>query len=183
MKRDWLAATLVTGLSMSLVAGCGQTEFDDALGVTLEQVDDIRASGALTPQEKRDALAAYGLSPVMINGLLQDERLANQFGGDLSSAYDKVVNHQLTEMTADEIQYYGDATDVTTYDDEEALAILHFFADEGIDGVGEEGINSRKELEDYLDDSATGLPPEIDETNLRGVFITTSLSYVRDKLP
>ena len=175
MLRTPLAVTVLAAIVMTLAAGCGQTTFDDALGATLEQVDYIRGSGTLEPQEKRAALAEFGIDPVTINGLLQTERLANQFGGDLSSAYDKVANDQLDQMTPDEVQYYGDATDLTTYSDAEAQAVVDFFNENGIESVDE--------LETALDDPTIGLPTTIDETDLRGVFIDTSLDDVRDKLP
>lgn len=173
MRNLDLMMTL-TGVSLTLAAGCGQTEFSAALGTTLEQVDRIRNDDSLEPQEKRAALAQFGLDPVTINGLLQQERLGNQFGGDLSSAFDKVINEQLTEMTPDELQFYGDATDVTTYNDTEAQAI--------VDLLNDNNVNAPGELEDFLDDPATELPAAIDEANLRGVFIDTSVDDVRDKL-
>jgi hypothetical protein len=175
MTRDLLLATTLTGISMLLAAGCGQTEFPAGLDATLEQVDRIRNDDALEPQEKRDALAALGIDPIIINGLLQAVRLANQFGGDLSSAFDKVSTNRLSEMTPDEVQYYADATDVTTYGDAEAQAIVDFFKDNSVD--------SRGGLEKLLDESATEVPAAIDETNLRDVFVETSLDDVRDKLP
>jgi hypothetical protein len=146
--------------------------------VTLEQVNLIRDSDTLTPQEQRDALAEYGLDPVTINGLLSSIRLANQFGGDLSSAYDKVVNDQLSSMTPDEVQYYGDATDEATLEDAEAQAIVDLFQDL----FPEDTADWQTELEEFLDDPANELPAGIDELNLRSIFVDTSTDYVRDKL-
>ncbi len=174
MLRNVLCATILFGTTLSLAVGCGQSEFPAALDATLEQVDDIRNDESLEPQEKRDALAAFGIDPVTINGLLRAERLANQFGGDLSSAFEKVSNDRLSEMTPDEVQYYGDATEVTTYGDAEAQAIVELFADNNL--------NSRADLEDFLDDPATEVPAAIDEANLREVFVDTSLQDVRTKL-
>jgi hypothetical protein len=184
MQRKLVPATILGAIGLIWATGCGQTVYDDALPPTLEQVDEIRDSGTLEPQEKREALAAFGLDPVTINGLLQGETLANQFGGTLSTAYAK-VSHELnaedqqpygwSDLTPDEVQYYGDATDVTTYADVEAQAIVDFFNDENVDTV--------EDLEAFLEDPATELPAEIDEVNLEEVFINTSLSYVRDKLP
>jgi hypothetical protein len=190
MLGNVVFAAILSGTAMMLAAGCGQTDFDAALGATLEQVDRIRNDDSLEPQEKRDQLAELlGVADasnsdlrgaVIINGLLQEERLANQFGGDpgrdlLSSAFDKVSDDRLDEMSPDEVQAYGDATEVTTYGDAEAQAIADFFS--------ESAITSRAELEDFLDDATTELPPAIDATNLREVFVTTSLQDVRDKLP
>jgi hypothetical protein len=177
MLRNPDSMMMVAGIGVGLLMGCGQTQFPNALDPTLEQVNSIRDSDSLDPQEKRDALAAFGIDPVTINGLLVDERLANQFGGDLSSAYQKVANNRMTELTPDEVQHYGDATDITSYSDEEAQAIFEFLNETG------DGISSRDELRGFLDDPTSVLPTEIDETVLRNVFVETGLSVVRDKLP
>lgn len=179
-----LNSLVVAVVGLISVVGCGQTGFEDALPATIEEVDEIRTDESLAAQEKREELALLldlddaddpsSVDAVILNGLLQDERLANQFGGDLSSAYDKVAGDQLAELTADEVQYYGDATDQVTLTDAEAQGIVDLFNDENIDSLAE--------LEDFLDDPATELPTEVDETNLRAVFIETTLDYVRDKL-
>jgi len=185
MIRSLVFATTFTGISVMLAVGCGQTESGTALDATLEQVDRIRNDDSLDPQEKRDALAAFGIDPVIINGLLNAVRLANQDGArlevgstihtGLAAAIYKVANDQLDRMTPDEVQYYGDATEVATYDDAEAQAIVDFFGDNQID--------SRNRLEELLDTAAIEVPPAIDETNLRDVFIETSMDDVRDRLP
>jgi hypothetical protein len=174
MRRKRFLVRAIGVVGVVAATGCGQPYYGAALDATLEQVELIRESDTLTPQEMREALAEYDIDPVTINGLLLGVRLANQFGGDLSSAYDKVVNDQLSEMTPDEVQYYGDATDQTTLDDAEAQAIVDFFQDDGI--------NSLTELEGFLDDPANQLPDGIDEASLRSVFIDTSTEVVRDKL-
>ncbi|MBU0617909.1 MAG: hypothetical protein KKI02_09350 [Planctomycetes bacterium] len=174
MRATLLLATALTGMGVIVTAGCGQTYFPDALDATLEQVDLIRNSDTLEPQEMRDELAEYGIDPVTINGLLSGVRLANQFGGDLSSAYNKVVNGQLTEMTPDEVQFYGDATDQVTYDHAEAQATVDLFRNNDIDSVAE--------LEEWLDQPANELPLGVDEENLRSVFIDTDTDDVRDEL-
>lgn len=157
-----------------LVAGCGQNFFPESLPLLSDVLDGIVNDGSLDPQEKRDKLAAYGIDDVTINTLLRDERLANQFGGDLTSAMDKVENSRFATLTPDEVQYFGDATDLTTYADAEALAITELFQDESI--------NSSDDLQAFLDDPATELPTAIDETNLKEVFINASLDTIRDKL-
>ena len=172
MMRHSFTVVLLSGLF--LLGGCGQTYYPDALGLTLQQVQDIIDNDSLDAQAKREALAGNGIDEVVINGLLQGVRLANQFGGDLNSAYDKVVDEQMTELTPDEVQYYGDATDQTTYDDSEAQAIVDFFVDNEIDSL--------TELEDYLNDDTLEVPSAIDETTLVSVFIDTSTDDVQDKL-
>jgi hypothetical protein len=177
MRRNLMILTVITGTGLALASGCGQTDYPAALDATLEEVDQIRDPNQdmLTPSEKRDALAAFGIDPVTINGLLEGERLANQFGGDLSSAYEKVANDRLPDLTPDELQYYADATDTTTYGDAEAQAIVDFFA--------ANEINSLADVEDFITDPTKVLPSDIDETSLRSVFVDTSLDTVRDKVP
>lgn len=162
-------------LVLLMAAGCGANHFTSELPIDPQGLEDITDNGALSPQEKRDALAALGIEPEVINALLIDERLANQFGGTLTTAYNKVVDGRLAAMTADEVQLYGDATAVTTYDDEEALAIVSFFV--------KDDLQSTDDLSAYLDSPAADLPAAIDETNLRSVFLTTPTSTVRDQLP
>jgi hypothetical protein len=175
MKRKLLVARTLTVIGLALAVGCGQTSFDAALAPSLEEVEAIRDDDSLEPQEKRDALTDLGIDSVTINGLLKDERLANQFGGDLSSAYYKVVNGHFSEMTPDEVQYYGDATGQTTYADTEAQAIVDLF--------NERNIDSPQDLEGFLDDPLVALPTAIGESTLIAVFITTSTDDVRDELP
>lgn len=158
-----------------LMGGCGAKSFSSELPANLDEIDAIRNDSTLSPQQKREALAELGIDPVTINGLLRDERLGNQFGGDLQSAFDKVTHDQLDQMTPDEIQAYGDATGVTSYTDEEAARIAQFFQDEGI--------HSRDDLQSWLDDPQNILPDGIDEQNLRGVFVDTSPNDVIADLP
>jgi hypothetical protein len=173
--RAFWACLLV---SVGFAAGCGQTYYPDDLGVTQEKVTAIRTSTTLTPQEMRDALAAYGIDEVTINGLLSTVRLADQFGGDLQSAYDKVVDGKLSQMTPDEIQFYGDATEVTTFADADAQAIVDFFKENGIDTTAE--------LKALLDPDGDLTPNDIDanvdEQNLWDVFIDTDTDVVLAKL-
>lgn len=186
MRRSLRVLTILVGIGLTLAAGCGQTEFSAALDASLQAVERIRNDNSLEPQEKRDALAnELNLDPndpntdALINGLLQGEPLANQFGGTLSSAFDKVTHvddARWTDLTPDEVQFYGDAADVTKYADAEAQAIVDFFNDNAT-------INTSDGLEDFLDNPANELPAAIDETNLRAVFIDTSVNDVRDKLP
>jgi hypothetical protein len=184
MRPKPLLATAIAATGLMLALGCGQTQYPDALPATLEEVERVVDDDSLDPEEKREQLAVLleiedasdpdSADAVLLNALLQDERLANQFGGNLSSAYDKVVGDQLSEMTPDEVQYYGDATDQVTLSDSEAQAIADLF--------GAERIDSLTDLEEFLDDPASELPDEIDEEDLRSVFIETSPNYVRDKL-
>ena len=166
---------VLTGLAVALAGGCGTTHFDAALPATLQDVDAIRDNDALAPSEMREQLAALGIDPVTINGLLAGVRLANQFGGTLTSAYNHVINDEFTELTPDEVQLYGDATDQTTYSDDEAQAIVWFFGDNDID--------SAEELQAFVDDPANDVPAEIDAGILVEVFIHTDPNDIRDGLP
>ena len=170
MRLGVLAATAAL-----VMGGCGARSFSSELPANLDEIDAIRDDDTLSPQQKREALAALGIDPVTINGLLRDELLGNQFGGDLQSAFDKVTADQLDQLTPDEIQAYGDATGVTSYGDDEAARIARFFQDESI--------RSRDDLENWLDDPQNILPDGIDEQNLRGVFVDTSPNDVIDDLP
>lgn len=152
----------VIALSLGL-GGCGLQSPPASVGADLTQVDRIRNDMNLMPQEQRDALAALGFDAVEINGLLNTQRLANQFGGDLESAYRKVVGNTLNALTPDEVQAYGDATNVTTYTDAEAQRIATFFA--------ANGITSTDDLGQFLDDPTHALPTGIDEQNLRDAFV------------
>lgn len=196
IRRYQFLATGLASVGVLMAAGCGQPWYPNALGATLEQVDLIRNSDTLEPQEKRDELARLlgiedpndpnSAGAVLLNGLLQGERLANQFGAEYSppllSAYNKVNDNEHRRMTPDEVQYYGDATDQTTLDDAEAQAIADLFRELFPEGTLDDETDWQDLLTEYLDDPATELPPEIDEVNLRSVFIETDPDYVRDKL-
>lgn len=162
-------------LSVALaLAGCGLQSSPAGLGTDLTQVDRIRNDADLSPQQRRDALAALGIDPVTINGLLGAERLANQFGGDVESAFRKISGGSLNTLTPDEVQAYGDATNLTTYADAEAQLIATLFA--------ERGIRSADELMNLLDDPAGALPTGIDEQNLRDVFVDFNPEDVLDNI-
>ena len=182
MRATLLLATALTGMGVIVTAGCGQTYFPDALDATLEQVDLIRNSDTLEPQEMRDELAEYGIDPVTINGLLSGVRLANQFGGDLSSAHKGVDENRLSEMTPDEVQYYGDATDELKPDDAEQVDLGDAEAQAIVDLFRNNDIDSVAELEEWLDQPANEVPLGVDEENLRSVFIDTDTDDVRDEL-
>ena len=174
MHKSLMFSLAIFGL-LALGVGCGWRPYPASLVVNAETIDAIIADGTLDPQQKRDALAALDIDEVTINGLLRDERLANQFGGTLRGAYDKVVDEQMNTMTPDEIQLYGDATGIVEYDDDEAQAIVDFFE--------EAEITSADELEEYLDDVTQELPSDINDSDLSGVFIDTDTDVVLDEIP
>jgi hypothetical protein len=174
MNHSGLRAA-ATFVATAVLGGCGQTNFPADLNTNLEQVEEIRDSDDLLPQQKRDELESLGLTPVQINGILRDERLANQFGGTLETAIQKVMSQTLSQLTPDEVQAYGDATGITEYSDSQAQAIADFFADNGI--------STAESLETLLDDATTEIPTEIDEDNLRAIFVDTVPDDLLDQLP
>lgn len=165
---------LLTCVPLILTLACGLAQFPAGIS-DLEAVDRIRNDEDLTPLEARAALADLGFDEISINALLRDVRLGNQFGGDLASAFMKVDGEMLGAMTPDEIQAYGDATAATTYSDAEAQEIADLFS--------QTPLNTAAEIEAFLDDPASELPPGIDEQNLRAVFIDFDPQDVLDDIP
>lgn len=157
------------------LTACNRTTFQDSAGATIKQVDQIRNDKNLTAQEKRDALAALGFDDVTINALLKSERTGNQYGGTLRTAYNKVVDGQLDQLTPDEVQLYGDATAVATISDDSAQAIVSLFVDEDI--------QTATELGDLLVRSDVNLSDKIDKTTLTQVFVDFDPNTIIDKLP
>ena len=119
----------------------------------------------------------------MINALLTSERTANQYGGDLRSAYDKVKSERFNELTPDEVQLYGDeASDVDdgisfTLTDEQAQAIVDFFQDNSV--------ATRNELIAFLDDpiKVAGISSEIPSDVLNDLFIDFDPDALLESLP
>lgn len=175
MTRPSRAIAFIGVLGLVVCAACSPTNLPANIGPTVQQVNRIVNDSDLTPQEKRESLRALGIDDVTINGLLVAERLGNQFGGDLESAYLKVVGRRLNEMTPDEIQFYGDATDETTYGDTEAQQIADFFV--------AAGITSQASLADYLENDSLEVPPLIDRDILEAVFVTFNSGDILDQLP
>lgn len=168
---SYAAIILIAGVWL---CGCGQMNFPAALGLTLDELEQIRDDTDLTAQEKRDKLAELGIDDVLANGILRNERLGNQFGGTLSSAWQKVKDGQLSTMTPDEVQLYGDAATVVFSDDAAQSAVNLFRG---------ANINTSDALAAYLDDPANELDPDLDEANLRTAFIDTSPDDLIDLLP
>lgn len=169
------------GSLLVMLAGCLPELYPDIAPATLREVNRIRNDATLTAPEKRAELEALGIDPLTINGLLRGERLANQFGGSLRSAYDKVVLPDLRRLTPDEVQLYGDAASEVSdtisvqFTDTAALAIVQFFVDEDL--------RSADELEAFLDDSANTVPARVDITQLRNVFVNFRPADILPILP
>ncbi len=172
----FLAAGLLVG-----TLGCPPETFPNATGLTLIEVNQILNNNNLTPQEQRAALLAAGISETTANGLLRNERLANQFGGSLTSAYEKVVAAEFSELTPDEIQYYADAVAVaddnfnTTVSDAQSQALADFFSQNAVD--------SPADVSDFLNSPTAELPADVDEDTLQAVFVDFDPDGVTDQLP
>lgn len=180
MLRLCTSAVLLAAAAL-LAAGCGRSDFPNAFPTTLEEVDRIVDDEDLTAQEKREALEELGITPSVINALLADERTGNQFGGDLSSAHDKVSGGRFSELTPDEVQLFADAAreieDGPNFDleDAEAQAIVTFFV--------ENGVNTADELEAVLDNQGIELPDEAPEGVFQELFIDFDPNQVLPQIP
>jgi len=179
MRYDLLRAA-VLGLIL-LVGGCPPENYPNLAPATLADVDRIRNDDTLTAQEQRAQLAALGFSPLTINALLQDKPLANQFGGDLRSAYQKVVAPDFLALTPDEIQIYAtkasevdDALNVD-WDDTAALNIRDLFA--------REDLSSADELAAFLDAFPGSVPTGVTVEELRSVFVDFDPDLLLTELP
>jgi hypothetical protein len=176
-------ATLFGSLAaLSLMMGGCPENFDAAVGATQEEIDRIVDDDDLRPEQKRTALESLGLSAQTINAILIDETLANQFGGDLRSAYNKVVAGQYRELTPDEVQFYGQAANddssiATDYTDTQAQSIVDFFAANRVDNAAE--------LESVL--SAPGnealAPAGVPRAPFAGLFVDFVPADILDQLP
>jgi hypothetical protein len=156
----------------------------NALPAESDDVDAILDNNTLSAQEKRVALEELGFSPVIINGLLRGERTGNQFGGDLRTAYNKVVAGTLNQLTPDEIQIYGDAAEPLapdgsefTFTDAQAQDIANFFDSNGVE--------TPADLATVLGDPvvAAGLPADLDSDTLIGLFVDFDPELLLPELP
>jgi len=173
---------LFPGLLVVFLSACN-VSVPDAVPPDLQDVTRIRDNADLTAQQKRAQLADLGLSTTLINAVLQDERLGNQYGGDLRTAYEKVTDGRLNALTPDEVQIYADEASDTdsgfTYDltDEEAQAIVSFFKNNRI--------ATQDDVSAFLDDPAksVNISKDIPENSLRDLFVDFDTSKLIEKLP
>lgn len=177
MRFRWTA--LVAGLVAGMW-GCGLEFPPDAVGVNLTEVNRIRADTGLTPQERREQLRELGLSDSTINGLLRNERTGNQFGGTLRSAYDKVKVGTFTQLTPDEIQFYGDAARTAggpnfTLTDPQAQAIATF--------VRAQGLNTSDDVAAFLADPNNVVPDDVPAGVMQQLFVDFDEDEVLDQIP
>jgi hypothetical protein len=178
--------TAATGLLLAMagiIGGCPPEDYDNLQDATLVEVNRIRNDDTLSAQEMRLRLLELGLSPSTINGLLRGERLGNQYGGDLRTAYQKVKAQALDTLTADEIQIYADeASAVDTGDDltvtltdSDAQAILELFE--------AHAISTPDELADYLANTGEAISERVPDTTLEALFIDFDPDLLLTQLP
>jgi len=183
MMQDMRRLLAIGVIGLAVVAGCSYTisDFEHALPATLEEVGRIRNNADLTGQQMREELQQLGFPPLIINALLSEQRTANQFGGDLRSAWEKVFGERFSELTPDEIQLYADAANEVSvklpFDltDEAAQAMVDLF--------GEHSIATKDDLQAFLDDPGSEIPSSIPDDALLDVFIDFDPSQLTDSLP
>lgn len=169
--RLFPASTAVCALLM----GCGAQNLDTFLPTTLDHVDDIRNSTALEPQEMRDQLAALGFDDVTINGLLRAITFGNQFGGTITTAYNKVVNGEIFSLTPDEIQIYANESGAGSFTDDSASKLAAWFADNSI--------TTGESLGTALDDPAIEFVSGLGADTVRAVFVDFDPADLLPSLP
>ncbi len=181
MRTLLIATTLLTcGL---LLGGCPDENLNDDAGVTLFDVNLIRNDDGLTVQQQREELVALGLTPRIVNALLQDERLGNQYGGDLRSAYEKIAGDDFTALTPDEVQIYVDAASAADEDDELDVELADDEAQTIVSFLTANNLNSSEELAEYLDDSGGSVPANIPDDVLELAFIEFDPDLLLPELP
>jgi len=176
-------AAAIGGLALLVLwgAACGQNIYPDAFDPVLRDVNAIVNDADLSGQEKRRRLEELGIDALTINALLRADRTANQFGGDLRSAFDKVTEERFTELSADEIQLYADAASEAVggpnfnLADDQAQAIVIFF--------GQNNLNSPDDVEAFLDDPVNEVPTTIPDNAVREIFVDFDPGDIADQLP
>ena len=178
--RSGVTAGLTALLALGAV-GCGQRLYPDAADPVLLDVNAIVNNANLGGQEKRERLEELGLDALTINALLRDTRTANQFGGTLRTAYDKVSAGRLTQLSADEIQIFADAAREVSggpsfnLTDEQAQAIVVV--------LGANNLSTSAQVEAFLDDPVNEVPSTVPANALKELFVDFDPDEVLDQLP
>ncbi|MFO0838609.1 MAG: hypothetical protein U1D55_08760 [Phycisphaerae bacterium] len=173
--------TVIAILAGIFCAGCGANNLPADFTLTTVDVDRIVNDSTLTGAEKRDQLRAAGFSDTLINGLLRGDRTANQFGGTLRTAIEKVRDGQFAALTPDEVQLYGDAGAATggpftgSISDEAAAAVTQLFANQQF--------ADKDQIKAFLDDPANEVSSAIPNNLLRQLFVDESPDDVQSQLP
>jgi hypothetical protein len=177
--RRWAAITALGGLVAGLI-GCDR-QFPNQFPASIQEVDQIVKDTDLTPQEKRERLESLGLTPAVINALLRDDETGNQYGGDLTSAFAKIVQGRLNELTPDEVQIYAEAARETpggptvTFSDAQAQLVVDLFVDNGLRTLAQVGA--------FLSNTSNELPKDLTRDSLTRLFVDFDPNNVRGQLP
>jgi len=167
--------------AMLMIAGCPPEDYDAVAPATLAEIDLIRNDADLTVQEQRTQLEALGLSPLLVNALLQDQRLGNQYGGDLRTAYGKIVEPDLSGLTPDEIQIFGD--EASALDDELEVALTDEEAQAMVIFFDQYHLSTPAELDTFLAESPGSVPGKIPDGVLQALFVDFDPSLLLPSLP
>lgn len=167
---------------MALASGC-PTPYTNNVDPLLPEISRIQSNTTLSPQQQRQQLSDLGLSPVLINGLLRSVRLANQFGGDLRTAYEKVVGAHLDQLTPDEVQVFAD--EAGTVDTSVQFTLTDVQAQAMVDLLQQNHLATKDELSAFLADSANAglISAAIPAGALTGLFVTFDPSKLLPLLP
>lgn len=171
----------ILALSLLGMVGCPPENFPNTIETESDDINAIVNDTDLEPQDRRDALLNLGLSPTTVNGLLSGERTGNQFGGTLTTAFEKVVAERFTTLSPDEVQLYSDAAEVAnpalnfTLTDGSALVVTEFFADQSI--------NTSEQILAFTDDTGNEVPSEIPDDFLTDVFVDLDPNAIVEQLP
>jgi hypothetical protein len=182
-NRPWrriIAAAALCCASL-LVVGCPPEEYSDLVPATLAEITRIHDDDTLRPQEQREQLEALGLSPTTINAIQQDKTLGNQFGGDLRSAYLKLVKPDFQALTPDEVQIFGAAA--TSLQSSLGINFTDVQGQDIVDFFATADLSSPDELSAYLDATPAGVPSSVTAANLKALFVTFDPALLLPILP
>jgi hypothetical protein len=179
-RRRALAAVALSCVAL-LAGGCPPETFPDLVPATLAEITRIQAEDTVRPQDQREELEALGLSPSTINALLRDKDLGNQFGGDLRSAYLKVVEPDFQALTPDEIQIYAAAA--TTLQSSLGISFTDVQAQDIVDFFSSADLSSPEELAAFLEATPEFVPSSVTAANLQSLFVTFDPARTLTMLP
>ncbi len=179
MKNVTLPSVLA--VAVFLLGGCPPENYDQLAPATMRVIDRIRNDDDLSAPEKRAQLEALGLDPVVINALLKDERLANQYGGDLRTAYRKVTEPDLRKLTPDEVQVYAD--EASKVDNTVNLSLTDEQAQAIVDLLRREDLISSADVAEFMENPDNEIPSVIPDGALRRLFVDFDPERLLPNLP
>jgi hypothetical protein len=170
--------------TLFLLWGCPPENYGDLLSPTLAEITRIHDDTTMSPQEMRSRLAELGLDSVTIDAVLQDKPLANQGGGTLRTAYQKLVAPDFMALTPDEVQLFGiqankiDSTLASgNITDEQAQAIVSMFQNNFL--------SSPADVTAFLDTPGNNVPSVVTNGDalVRGLFVNFAFQSLLPFLP